>query len=100
MRFLIFSLILILFNQVSGFFYNDSITIGTIKTDLNYRNYYNPFLNQSIDFLNYLSVNKDVNNLCKTSLKRWITGIQNNELWALKCKYFNSLKFISTILLI
>jgi hypothetical protein len=40
--------------------------------------------NQTIKFLQRLSNNDEINSQCKNSLRRWLDGIKDSELWALK----------------
>lgn len=80
-------LVLLLFaTQISwstAFYYNDTAFINNIA-DVHMRNYYRPFDNQTLDLLRFLTQSGDINANCQRSLKRWIVGIEQNELWALK----------------
>lgn len=67
----------------TGFYYNDTPFINHIG-NVHMRNYYRPFDNETLDLLRFLTQSGDINPNCQNSLKRWIVGIERNELWALK----------------
>lgn len=68
-----------------AFYYNDSALIAGLKTDAYLRNFLNLFHhNETIDFLRLLTENDSIAPNCKSSLKRWITGIERSEGWAWK----------------
>lgn len=81
----VFLVFLFAINRSNGFFYNDTPIIESLKeNNVHYKNYYNPFLNQTVDLLEIFSKNDGINSACKNSLKRWINGIEENEAWAFK----------------
>ena len=80
---LIFSLQTIGSSGSSGFYYNDTPFINSLR-NVHMRNYYLPFQNETLDLLKLLTRSAEINPKCQTSLKRWISGIEENELWALK----------------
>ena len=68
-----------------GFYYNDSSLITGIKTNEHLRNFLTLFrYNETIDFLRLLTESDSIAPSCKSSLKRWISGIERNEMWAWK----------------
>lgn len=81
----LFILLIFVTNGCYCFFYNDTPVIESLKSgNIYFKNYYNPFLNQTTDFLRTLYKNNEINPGCKSSLKRWIDGIEQSEVWALK----------------
>ena len=70
--------------SVDGLYYNDTPYLEYLKQDdFYFQSYYHPRHNQSVQFLKSLSVLNEVRPACRTSLKRWITGIQQKDAWAL-----------------
>lgn len=70
----------------STIFYDDSYHLSYLTNDAFALNYYHPFYNQTIDFVKLLIQTKSINQQCRSSLKRLITGIEDRDQWALKCK--------------
>ena len=67
-----------------AFIYNDSHLLSGLR-DPHLLNYHNQFLyNETIQFLRLLTESDTVASNCKSSLKRWLIGIERTELWALK----------------
>lgn len=67
----------------SAFYYNDTPFINNIG-NVHMRNYYLPFQNETLSILKLLARSGEINSNCQNSLKRWISGIETDELWALK----------------
>lgn len=83
---LAFSSFFVLFsfvNTVNSFYYNDTSFIESIS-DVHFKGYFYPYFNQTVNYLNYLSKNNEINRKCRDSLSRLILGINNNEPWSLK----------------
>lgn len=85
MNFKIFSF-LIFVSTVNCYdiYYDDQPYLDIIKIDQSFRNYFHPFLNSSIDYIKQLSQTDEINTKCRSSLKRWVTGIESYEKWALR----------------
>ena len=66
-------------------YYNDLAHKSGLRSDRPLLDYYNRnLLNQTLGFLRLLSNDGQVNAACRSSLKRWLAGIENTEPWALK----------------
>ena len=67
------------------FYYNDTPFLDHIRSgDVFFQNYYDPWYNQTFQFLQTLSVSDEISRPCKSSLKRWLVGLDGKEAWALK----------------
>ena len=79
---------LIFFNLViyiDCFYYNDTTYLESLKNGNTYfQNYYDPLHSESISFLRTLSNSNELNQQCRASLRRWIVGLEDKEIWALK----------------
>lgn len=84
---LFFILIFSLIDSISSIYFNDEPFLEYMRTDLNARNYYHPFYNQTIEFISKLTELDQINEQCRRSFVKLIDGVEKNELWALKCKY-------------
>lgn len=49
-----------------------------------FEKYYNPWHNQTFEFLRTLSKSDELNPQCRSSLRRWLHGLEAKEAWALK----------------
>lgn len=78
--------LLILFVDVSqGIYYNDTPFLDHIKSDdVYFQSYYEPWYNQTIQFLQTLQASTKISQSCRNSLNRWLTGLDEKEAWAIK----------------
>ena len=82
----IFLIFLFIF-KVNSAYFDDKPHLEYMKNDFA-KNYYHPFYNQTISFVEKLTQINQLNQQCRTGLARLIAGVLDNEFWALKCKYF------------
>lgn len=70
--------------SVNCLYYNDTPYLEYLKQDdVYFQSYYDPWHNESIRFLNSLSVSNELRPQCRASLRAWITGIVEKQPWAL-----------------
>lgn len=61
--------------------YLDHVRSGDVSS---FENYYNPWGNQTFEFLRTLSTAGELNPRCRNSLGRWLQGLEGKEAWAMK----------------
>lgn len=85
-KFLIFFVLSLEFGPFQClYYYNDPALITNLRNDRHLLDYYNRNLfNKTLGFLRQLSNDNQVNATCRDSVKRWLTGIEKTEPWALK----------------
>lgn len=71
----------------TSYFYDDAPYLASIN-DVHFRDYlqsyYDPWFTQTIKFMSTLSGSRELSTQCKSSLNRWLTGLEEKEAWAIK----------------
>ena len=72
--------------EADVFYYFESAYLEHVKSGdaIAFQSYYNPWHNQTFDFLRTLSHADELSSRCRSSLNRWLQGLTAKESWALK----------------
>ena len=68
----------------NSYYYDDRPYLESIQNSYFQNAYYNPWHNETIRFLRVLSVSNQLDRPCKSSLRRWLNGLEEKERWAVK----------------
>ena len=73
-------------SQAIEWYYFENAYLENVRSgdQANVQVYYNPWHNQTLKFLQTLSNADEVNPACRSSLRRWLHGLNVKETWALK----------------
>ena len=87
-------LVFLFIDGTSSTYYDDQPHLDYMQSEVHAKNYYHPFYGQTIEFARRLSESNELNQQCRSGLTRFITGIESNEFWALKCKCEHSVQLL------